>query len=369
MSNSILTTLELNRATLARQMLLEREALSVPAVVDRLAGIQAQAPMSPYAGLWSRLCGFQRAHLAGEIESRTIIKVTWVRATLHLVTTECFLRHRSTLQPVLTGAWNDIANRRDRDMDLQPILEKARAFLAAGPHTFAEISDMLEENFPDQDVSAMRYGVRTHLPLVQVPISNGWSYPGNPSVTLAETWTGRPPSPAGGPRELILSYLSAFGPAAVTDIQTWSGMVGLKAEVEALRSELAVFLDEKRRELFDLPGSPRPPAGIPAPVRFLPEYDNLLLSHSDRTRIVREEHRKAVYLPGLRVAAALLVDGFVAGVWKVEKAKNAHSSSVLVIEPFIPLTRNQRAAAEEEGLALVKFLEPQAAVHAVSWKE
>lgn len=368
MSETILNNRDLNRATLARQMLLERESLPAPAAIDRLAGMQAQSPLSPYVGLWTRLRAFQREHLAAAIEDRMVIKATWLRATLHLVTAPVYLRYRSALQPMLTGAWIDIANRRDRELDLEPVLAKARAFIAAEPRTFAEISEMLEEAFPDQDVGAMRYGVRTHLPLVQVPIDNGWSYPGNPSVTLAEAWTGSLPAPASGLRELVMDYLAAFGPASPADMQTWSGLSGLKEEFEALRPELVTFFDAKRRELFDLPDAPRPPLDAPAPVRFLPEFDNLLLSHTERSRIVPEEFRKAVFLPGLRVASTFLVDGFVGGVWKVDKAKPSQPAAVMTLEPFIPLTPAQRGELEAEGLELLKFIDPQANAHSVEWK-
>jgi Winged helix DNA-binding domain len=172
------------------------------------------------------------------------------------------------------------------------------------------ISSMLK---PEMDVGAMRYGVRTHLPLVQVPISSGWSYPGNPKFTLAEHWLNRPIPTEAHLKTLILRYLAAFGPASATDIQTWSGLPKLKDVMETLKPELIMYRDEQKRELFDLPDLPLLDADIPAPERFLPEFDNILLSHQKRTRIVADVYRSKVYLPGLRVAATFLVDGFVQG--------------------------------------------------------
>jgi hypothetical protein len=140
-------------------------------------------------------------------------------------------------------------------------------------------------------------------------------------------------------------------------MQTWSGLPKLKDVFEELRPELRAYRDERRRELFDLPDRPLPGADAPAPARFLPEFDNLLLSHTNRTRVIADEHRSKVYLPGLRVAATILVDGFVAGVWKIEKTK---TSATLVIEPFARLSKRDRTALAEEGERLVRFVDEDA---------
>jgi Winged helix DNA-binding domain len=356
MADRILTLRELNRATLARQMLLERENLSVPAAIERLTGLQAQLASAPYVGLWTRLRDFRRDDLAGEIESRRVIKATMMRATLHLCTSEDYIRFRTALKPVLIGAADAIVKRRGHDFDLDKVLKAARKFIGEKPRTFAEISDMLTKLAPDHDVGAMRYSVRTHIPLAQVPIATGWSYSNKPEFTLAESWIGRPISPEDNLRELLFRYLGAFGPASITDAQTWLGMK-LKETFEKLRPELQTYRGEGRSEFFDLPGAPLSTEDVPAPVRFLPEYDNLLLSHSNRTRVVADEYRPKVYLPGLRVAATILVDGFVRGAWKIEKTK---TEATLVIEPFDKLTKKDRAALTEEGERLVHFVEPKA---------
>ena len=362
-----LTLRELNRATLARQMLLERASLSIPAAVERLVGLQAQQAQPPYVGLWTRLRDFQCDDLAKLIESRQIVKATWIRATLHLLSAPDYLRFRATIQPVLEGASATIAKRRGGDdFDLDHVLTTARAFIAETPRTFTEITAMLEALLPDVDVGSMRYTVRTHIPMVQVPTSGGWSYPGNPHFTLADSWIGQPFSTEADFRALFFRYLMAFGPASATDMQTWSGLAKLKDVVEKLKPELVVCRDEQNRELFDLPDMPLPDGDAPAPVRFLPEYDNLLLSHTKRTRVLADEYRTKVYLPGLRVAATILVDGFARGSWTVEKKKGI---ATLAIVPFDRLTSQNHSALNEEGERLVRFIEPNAKSYEVIFTE
>ncbi len=362
MPERILTLRELNRATLARQMLIERESIPASAAVERLAGMQAQLASAPYVGLWTRLTNFQRDHLANAIEARAIIKATLMRGTLHLFTSEDYVRFRGTLQSVLEGASGAIAEQRGVTLDIPALLKEARAYLAEQPRSFAEISDMLAERHPDIDVGAMRYTVRTHLPLVQVPTDTRWSYPGNPRFTLAESWLQQPIPETEHLRDLIMRYLAAFGPATVSDMQTWSGLQKMKEAFEVLRPELVVYRDERKREYFDLPDMAIPDGDVPE--RFLPEFDNILLSHKDRTRIVADEHRKGVYLPGLRVAATILIDGFVHGAWKVEKVKKI---AILSITPFKALTPQNRIALEQEGEQLVRFIEPDAVGYEINF--
>lgn len=361
MADRVLKLRELNRATLARQMLLKREPLSVPAAVERLVGLQAQLPVAPYVGLWTRLRDFSRENLAGAIEDRKIVKATLMRATLHLCTADDYLRFRTTLQPMLSGAAEAIVKQRGGNFDSKKLLAEARRYIGEKPRTFAEISEWAVKLMPGQDVGALRYTVRTNLPLVQTPIATGWSYSAKPEFTLAESWIGRPIAREANLPELVRRYLAAFGPASVTDAQTWLGMK-LKDTFEKLRPELKTYRNEGHRELFDLPDLSLPAEDIPAPVRFLPEFDNLLLSHSNRTRVIADENRSKVYLPGLRVAATILVDGFVRGAWKIEKIKTA---ATLVIEPFARLTKSERAALSEEGERLVRFVEATAKLFAV----
>lgn len=367
MADRILTLREINRATLARQLLLDRSTMSATAAVERLVGMQAQLASAPFVGLWTRLKGFTRGDLASAIEGRQVVKATMMRATLHLVSAADYLRFRTTLSPALEGAAESIAKQRT-PIDAERVLKIARAYISEKPRTFAEISAMLLADMPDSDVGAMRYTVRTHIPMVQVPVSSGWSYPGKPAFTIAEDWLGKSFDTEDRLPELVKRYLAAFGPATTADMQSWSylNLPDLKAAVETLRPELVVYRDEKKRELFDLPDAPPADGDLPAPIRFLPEFDNLLLSHKVRTRVVADEHRKKVYLPALRVAATILVDGFVGAVWTVAKAKGV---ATLTVEPLVTLTKAQRTEIADEGERLVRFVEAGAKKYAVEWKE
>jgi hypothetical protein len=371
MAAQTLTLRQLNRAVLARQMLLERAVLPVPQAIERLIGLQAQQAQSPFIALWTRLPDFQRVDLARLILDRSVIKATLMRATLHLATAADYPALRHAIRPALDAAQAEITTRRDGQFDEAAVLETARTFLAQEPRTFAEISALLAEHFPGVDIGAMRYTVRTRLPLAQVPIEGGWNYPGNPQFALAEGWISAPVDTSpddddgirhDGFRALALRYLRAFGPASVTDLQKWSGLGKLKAAVDALRDDLIVYRDETRRELFDVPDLPLPDADTPAPARFLPEYDNLLLAHDKRTRIIADDDRSRVYLPGLRVRSTVLLDGFVAGAWSVAAKKK---TAVLTIEPFRELSASDRRDLAAEGEALVRFIEPEASTYQV----
>lgn len=364
MADRTLTLRELNRATLERQMLLARSDTEIPAAIERLVGLQAQAPSAPFVGLWTRLPGFSRADLTALLDVHDVVKAAWVRGTLHLITADDYRRLRPTLQPMLTAGWVDITKRRGPTIDVDAVVAAAREYFAEAPRTFAELSAWLPERFPGDDVGSLRHAVRMHLPIVQVPVASGWNFPSKPQFALADSWLGAEVATSGGDgmAALVRRYLAAFGPASVTDLQTWSGFKGLKDVVEELRPDLAVYRDEQRTELFDLPDLSLPDSDTHAPPRFLPEYDNILLSHRKRTRVVADEHRKQVYLPALRVAATFLADGFVAGTWAVEAARGA---ATLVIRPFDKLAKADEKALVAEGESLVRFVSPEAKSHAV----
>ncbi len=350
-----LTLRELNRATLARQILLGREALPVSDAVRRLVGLQAQVASPPYVGLWTRLEGFRPRDLNDLLEEGKIIRAALMRSTLHLMTAGDYLLLRPALQPALSRALNAFFGKRARGLDSERIVALARAHLDEEPCAYGELRAHLAEQHPDRDPEALAYAARTYLPMVQVPsVDAPWGFSNRPPYATPEAWLGEAPSGPEDPRGLILRYLAAFGPATTGDVQAWSGMVRLRESVEALRPELRAFRDEGGRELFDLPDAPLPDADAPAPVRFLPEYDNALLAHADRTRIVADEHRSRVFLSAGRVRATFLVDGFVAGTWKVERERG---SARLEIEPFGTLREGVREALDEEGEKLVRFLQ------------
>jgi hypothetical protein len=228
----------------------------------------------------------------------------------------------------------------------------ARALVEERPRTFAEIGAALGERWPDRDPAALSAAARTLLPLVQVPPRGLWGRSGPAAHTTAEAWLGRPLDPDYPVDELVLRYLAAFGPASVADVQTWSGLTRLKDAVERLRPGLLVFRDEGGRELFDLPDAPRPDPDTPAPARFMAEWDNVLLSHADRSRIVAEEHRGRIYTVNGVMPGTILVDGFVAGTWKIERSRGA---ATLRVESFAPLAADDEAALAAEGERLLDF--------------
>jgi hypothetical protein len=349
----VLTLRELNRATLARQMLLARENVSPFEAVRRLVALQAQVTSPPYVGLWTRLDGFEREDLTQLMLERRVVRATLMRATLQLMTADDYLLLRPALQPALTGSMRSIAGKRLQGVDLDRLVDVARGFFERGPRTFADLRPVLADLEPDRDPSALAYAVRTMLPLVQVPSGGVWGYSGKAPFTTPERWLGQPLSGSEAARDLIMRYLAAFGPAAAKDVQTWSGRTRLKAVVEEMRPELRSFHDENGNELFDLPGAPIPPADTPAPPRFVPDYDNLVLSHAERGRVLPEEHRNRVFLSAARVRATVLIDGFVRGVWKIEKNRRA---AVLQIEPFEPVSKEHRDILSDEGERLVRFV-------------
>lgn len=356
MADRVLTLRELNRATLARQMLLERAALPIPEALERLAGLQAQVPNPPYIGLWTRLRDFSRQDLTHLMQQRRVVRAAMMRSTLHLVTAEDHALLRPSLHPALERAFNSFFGKKSRNLDIDRLVAAAREYLEESPRTTGELRNLLSEVEPDGDPDAMAYAVRTYLPLVQVPPGGTWGSGSRVSYANADSWLGgslRDSPNSGGLRELMLRYLAAFGPATVKDVQAWSGLVRLKELVGDLKPELRTFQDEEGNELLDAPGAPIPDADILAPARFVPEYDNLLLAHADRRRIIADEHRKRVFLSAARVRATFLLDGIVSGTWKIERDKSA---SALVIEPFGSLNDEYRNSLLEEGESLLCFV-------------
>jgi len=360
----VLTRKALNRATLARQMLLAREKTTALQAVERLAGLQAQVPRPLFVALWSRVEGFRAEALIRLVHDRKAVRGTLMRGTLHLVSAKDYVAWRPVLQPMLSAGMRNVLKDRSAGLDVDGVTRTARAHLERQPLTFDELRPLLKKAWPRADERALGYAVRTHLPLVQVPTDARWGWPSSAAFALAEAWIGATLGAGGGLPALVLRYLAGFGPATVADAQSWSGMQALKDTFEALRPKLRVFRDERGRELFDLPKAPRPPASMPAPVRFLPDYDVLLLGHADRTRVVNDEHRKKLVTKNLQVLPAFLVDGMVAGTWKIERPR---TSAALVVTPFEKLARTAQAELTAEGRALLQFTEPDAAKAEVSF--
>jgi hypothetical protein len=352
----------LNRATLARQLLLHRSDTTAAAALEHLVGLQAQSPTPPYIGLWSRLQRFRTADLSSLIVERKAVRIALMRGTIHLVTSPDCLALRPTLQPVLDRALRTTYGRQLAGLDVDAVAAAGRLLVDERPRTFAELRAALAPEWPDRDPEAVAMVVRHMLPLVQVPPRGIWGARGRSSHTSAEAWLGRPLAAGLGSDELIARYLAAFGPSTIRDIQAWSGLSGLAPFVERLAPRLTRFVDEHGRELLDLSEAPRPGTDTPAPVRFLPEYDNLLLSHADRTRVITDAHRALVFAKNGIVSATVLVDGFVQATWRIARRRDA---ALLVVEPFDRLPGRQARAVFAEGRRLLRFAAADAALHDV----
>lgn len=338
---------ELNRATLARQMLLDREEVGVVEAVERLGGLQAQEPKPPFLSLWSRVSDFDRSHLHDALGSGEVVRAMMMRATLHLVSSSDFAAVRGALQPVMDAAMRGALRGRDGGYEVDAVVRAATAAVRKKSLTFGELRVVLAEQFPEANDRALGYTVRTQLPLVMVPTEDRWSFPRDARFGPAPAL--RTPDL----EHLVRRYLGAFGPATVADVQTWCGLKGLK-EVVARMDDLE-RLDSR---LLDLPGTPRPDGDVEAPARFLPEFDSLLLAHADRTRIVADEHRPGLVTKNLRVRAVFLWDGFAAGTWEVKATKKL---ATMTLQPFAKLPREARKPLVEEGERLLRFAEPDAA--------
>lgn len=334
----------LNRALLDRQLLLDRAPLQATEVIEHLVGMQAQVPTSPYVGLWSRIDGFATDDLATLLVDRRAVRIALMRSTIHLVTAQDCVAIRPLVDPVIESA------RLLDGFDGASVEAVVRPFVESAPRTPAEIGALLGEQWPGHDREVLARVARAVLPLVQVPPRGVWGVGGAVKLTTADTWLGRPLGAGLSVDELVLRYLRAFGPASVKDFATWSRLTGARAPFERLRATLRTFRDEHGVELFDVADGPTPAADVVAPVRFLPEYDNALLAHADRSRIMAAADRPSIatrngYLP------TVLVDGFVAATWSI-------ADGTLDIAPLRPLVPAERDRVVEEGDRLLAFVAP-----------
>ncbi|MFD6260496.1 winged helix DNA-binding domain-containing protein [Micromonospora chalcea] len=350
---TVLDQWALNRATLARQMLLDRADLRVADAVAHLCGLQAQEPQEPYVGLWSRLRAFDPAVLSDLLVRRRLVRTHLMRRTVHLLAADDVLAWRSRHDAMLRQRVLGVYRGEFDGVDLDELAAAAREVLADGePRTNAEIVSVLAARWPDPDRRALGEIVLALVPAVQAPPRGLWRTTAGVRTVALAGWLGRDPEspgsdgddPAG--RALVRRYLAAFGPAASADLRAWCGLAGLPAAVAAVRDELVAFRDARGRTLLDLPGAPRPDPDTPAPVRFLPAFDNAVLGYHDRSRIIDDAHRN------LSVAGArfVLVDGRVAATWTV------CGGGVVVVTPLRAFTRAERTAVAEEGAALASFL-------------
>ena len=355
-SPAVLDARVLNRALLERQMLLRRLRLSAVEAIERVVGLQAQSPNPPYIGLWTRLERFDADDLSRAITDRRIVRVALMRSTIHMVSGRDCLLLRPLVQPVLARQLKGSAHGRNvAGIPLDELVAAGRTLVDERPRTMSELGTLLRERWPGRYPESLAFAIRNHVPLVQVPPRGLWKRGGTLSCTSAESWLGRPLDRESSIDTLILRYLAAFGPATVMDVQAWSGLTRLREPLERLRPELRVFRSQNGDDLFDLPDAPRPRGTTSAPPRFLPEFDNVLLAHADRSRIIPAGYRPRIASMNGMVPATILVDGFVRGTWKVERHRRA---ARLVIEPFARLGRTDRAGLEKEGLRLLSFVAP-----------
>lgn len=358
-SGPLLTQRALSRATLARQLLLERSAATPEELLVRLVGLQAQEATSWYTSFWTRLPAFDAASVSSLLESRAIVRIALMRSTIHLVTADDALRLRPLLQPAVerpmkTREWRKRLSALHRDT----LAEQGRALLDRAPLTNVELGRALADRWQGPEPGDIAMGVRVWVPLVQVPPRGLWGQSGGARHAPLESWVGRALDPTMTSEELVTRYLGAFGPATVADAQAWSGLTGLRAVFDRLRPSLLTFSDERGRELFDLPDAPRPAEDTLAPPRFLADYDNVLLGHADRSRFITDELRKRLMSEiGMYSWGSLLVDGRVAGLWRIEREGD---DARLRIRTVVPVSKSSLREVSAEGMRLFAFWAPEA---------
>lgn len=349
----------LNRALLARQGLLDRSAVPVLDMVEQLVGMQAQVPENPYLGLWSRLEGFRPETLSGLIAERGAVRAQLMRATIHLVSARDCLALQPITLPVLARAFKSPWSARLAGTPLDKVVAAGVELLDDEPLTRAQLSARLAPRWPDADPLALAHAVTFNAALVQIPPRGLWGTGGQATWAPTQAWLVSGLDPASATDALVERYLAAFGPATVADLRTWSGLTRLREVVERIRPELECFRDELGHELLDVPGAPRPDPETPAPPRFLPEYDNVALSHADRSRLF-DGRGPGIPWPKAPSFGPLLVDGFYRANWKAEVEGDV---ATLTVEGFAASRADPAGTADDiaaEGDGLLTFLHPAA---------
>jgi len=361
-----LSTRTLNRTLLERQLLLQRAELSPEQAIEHLVGMQAQAPNPPYLGLFARLARFDPEELSELVINRRVVRIALQRNTIHLVSAEDAVLLRRVLKPVIDSGLRHNFGARLRGVDLDALGQRGRELVEREPLTFARLGELLAEDFQQAKPNDLAQGVRQLVPLVQVPPRGLWGQGGAAAHTSLESWLGGTSSaqdsgsevePRTGDEELdavVLRYLAAFGPASVRDMQTWCGLTRLSAVVKRLGDRLTRYTDANGAVLYDAAEARLVDEGVHPPVRFLPEYDNILLSYADRSRIMGQQHKAGVFTENGRILATVLVDGFVAATWRYDQG-------TLTIHPLRQLRQSEQREVEGEAARTLEFLAPGAA--------
>jgi hypothetical protein len=356
----VLDRRSLNRALLERQLLLRRVDMRATDAIEHLVALQAQEPRDPYFGLWTRLKNFRAEDLSSLIEQRWAVRMPLMRATIHLVTARDCLRLRPVMQSVLERVFGGSSFRRALEgIDLDAVVHSGRELLERQPRTRAQLRDELAGVWPVFDPTALAQAITFLLPVVQVPPRGLWDASGQATWATAEKWLGHPLSSETSPDETVLRYLAAYGPASPSDIRMWCGLSGLRAVLDRLRHRLRPLRDQQGTELFDVEDGALPDPDTPAPPRFLPFYENALLSFADRSRVLPEEHKPRI------TRSTVLVDGFVRAQWWVERDGG---SATLVINPFDRLTKDESSSLEVEGAELLNFAASDSEERIVSFR-
>ncbi len=345
----MLTTRALNRASLERQLLLRRHSMKPADAVAHLLGLQAQNVKPPYYALAARLEDFEPQEHSRLMADRELVRIVTMRSTIHAHTADDALALRGLVQPARTRELGQF-RKGLVGVDLEDLVVRAKELVEAEPRTPKQLREELLKAWPDADPQALGAAARCLLPQVQVTPRGLWRRSGQVALTTLVHWLGRDDVPPATPDDTVLRYLAAFGPASVKDFQTWCGLTRMREVFERLRPRLIAFRDENGIEVFDLPEAPRPDEDTPAPARLLPEFDNLLLSHADRVRFVPAEYKGSTWLGNIAYSA-FLVDGFLAGVWRLAEEKE---TATLTFEPFGKLTEAQRAELEAEAVRLLE---------------
>jgi hypothetical protein len=364
MSERVLSTRELNRTLLLRQGLLERSRVSAAEWIERLVGLQAQETMNPYVALWNRTVDYDPAELAELLESRAAVRGAYMRGTIHLVSARDALSMAAIHGPLMKRIFRGQAQFRNAVGDnADEIIAAGRELIEERPRTRAEVARELSLRWPDVDKQAIGLTVTYHLPLIQTTPRAVWGKKQQATWALTEQWLGRPLDPDPSIDELVLRYLRAFGPATVGDARTWSTLNGLREVFERLRPDLKVYRDERGRELFDVSDGEFADPDVPAPPRFLPVYDNVLLAHEDRARVMHEGSGLPEPWPSGMWCGNLIANGYFRCFWTLAVDDKA-GSATLRVDRFTSRDDDPPDlldAVNAEGEALLEFVAPDVA--------